>query len=122
MFDSESLAQALRRVEVHGREGLPVLSANGRQVLGWITSQSVLHAVACEIGSSPRPAGRAQAVAGEARPDPESCPQEPPTPLPGYEVLEVAVEDKLPAAGKALGTITWPAACFPVSVLHDRNG
>ena len=121
VFASDSLAQALRQVEVYGRDGLPVLSADGRQVLGWITSESVLHAVAREIGSSPPPADRAQAAAGEARPDPDSSAQEPPTPLPGYEVLEVAVEDDSPVAGKALGTITWPPACFPVSVLHDRR-
>jgi hypothetical protein len=38
-----------------GRYGLPVLSGDGRHVLGWITRESVLNDVAREIGSSPRP-------------------------------------------------------------------
>ena len=67
------------------------------------------------------PAGQAQASRRRCPAGPGILPQEPPTPLPGYEVLEVAVEDDSPAAGKALGTITWPPACFPVSVLHDRR-
>jgi CIC family chloride channel protein len=120
VFAGESLAQALRQVEVYGRDGLPVLAADARQVLGWITSQSVLQAVAREIGGSPPAAGQGHA-AGGGRPDPGSSPAEPPTPLPGYAVLEVAVEDGSPAAGRKLSTITWPPGCLPVSVLHDRR-
>ncbi len=58
MFASESLAQALRQVEAYGRDGLPVLSGDGTQVRGWITSASVLHAVAREIGGAPPRAGQ----------------------------------------------------------------
>jgi chloride channel protein, CIC family len=119
MFASESLAQALRQVEIYGRDGLPVLSTDGTQVQGWITSASVLHAIAREIGGAPPQADKPEAAAA-AQPDSESSPQ-PPTPLPGHQVLEVALETGSPAVGKALGTITWPADCFPVSVLRDRR-
>ncbi|HUY45838.1 MAG TPA: chloride channel protein [Streptosporangiaceae bacterium] len=125
VFASESLAQTLRQVAVYGRDGLPVLSGDGQRVQGWITGASVLHAVAREISGSPPQAAPPQAVpaqaAGEAPPDRESPLQEPPNPLPGYQVLEVTIEDDSPASGKALGAITWPAACFPVSVLRDRS-
>jgi chloride channel protein, CIC family len=53
LFASESLAQALRQVEAYGRDGLPVLPADGTQVRGWITSASVLSAIAREIGAAP---------------------------------------------------------------------
>ena len=111
---SESLAQALRQITAYGRDGLPVLSGDGQQVQGWITGASVLDTVAREI-SGP------QAAAGGARPDGESSRQEPPNPLPGYQVLEITIEDGSPASGQALGAITWPPGILPVSVLRNRR-
>ena len=111
---SESLAQALRQIAVYGRDGLPVLSGDGQQVEGWITGASVLDTVAREIGGP-------QAAAAGARPDGESSRQAPPNPLPGYQVLEVTIEDGSPASGRALGAITWPPGSLPVSVLRDRR-
>jgi CIC family chloride channel protein len=63
LFATESLAQALRQLEVYGRDGLPVLSADGQQVAGWVTNTSVLRAVAREIRSSQEETAEAQAAA-----------------------------------------------------------
>ncbi|MGH3123620.1 MAG: hypothetical protein ACRDND_21745, partial [Streptosporangiaceae bacterium] len=120
VFASESLAQTLRQIEVYGRDGLPVLSRDGQQVQGWITGASVLHAVAREIGGPP-PQATPVPARGEAAQTRESSSQEPPNPLPGYHILEICIEGGSPAAGRALGTITWPPGSFPVSVLRDRN-
>ena len=49
LFGTESLAQALRQLEVYGRDGLPVLSADGHQIQGWITAPGVLRAIARQI-------------------------------------------------------------------------
>jgi chloride channel protein, CIC family len=49
LFASESLAQALRQLEVYGRDGLPVVSEDGSRVEGWITSATVLRALAQRI-------------------------------------------------------------------------
>ena len=46
LFASESLTQALRQLELYGRDGLPVISADGQYLQGWITSQNVLQAIA----------------------------------------------------------------------------
>jgi chloride channel protein, CIC family len=121
VLGSESLAQALRQVAAYGRDGLPVLSGDGQQVQGWITSASVLDTVAREIGGLPPQDDPPQAAAAGARPDGESSRQEPPNPLPGYQVLEVTIEDGSPASGKALGAITWPPGSLPVSVLRNRR-
>ena len=107
-------APAPRHIAAYGRDGLPVLSGDGQQVQGWITSASVLDTVAREIGG-PR------AAAGGTRPDGESSRQEPPNPLPGYQVLEVTIKDGSPASGQALGAITWPPGVLPVSVLRNRS-
>jgi chloride channel protein, CIC family len=103
VYAGQSLTQTLGQLRAHGRDGLPVLSADGSQVQGWITNASVLSAVAAEIGSSPQPGGTAA-----------------PDPLPGYQVLEVTLTADSPAAGRPLGRIPWPAGSIPVSVLRDR--
>jgi chloride channel protein, CIC family len=117
VFAGESLAQALRQLDAYGRDGLPVLSGDGRQVQGWLTNASVLQAVAREIGTSPPQDDR---VPPAGTPGP-GRPSGPPTPLPGYQVLEVTIDPGSPAAGQALGTLTWPEGFIPVSVLRHRN-
>ena len=49
---SESLARALRQLVVYGRDGLPVLSADGQHVQGWITNNRVLQTIARKIHTS----------------------------------------------------------------------
>ena len=76
VYAGESLAQTLRQLAAYGRDGLPVLSADGQQVRGWITNASVLQAVASKIGTSPpratdsRRRGRAPRTANR----PTRCP------------------------------------------------
>jgi chloride channel protein, CIC family len=118
VYASESLAQTLRQLEAYGRDGLPVLSEDGRQVEGWITNGSVLRAVAAELGGATRRDGGA--LAGQARPGSRDSAAEPPDPLPGYQVAEVTVGAGKPAAGEPLGSIEWPAGSIPVSVLRHR--
>ena len=107
VYAGESLTQTLRQLAAYGRDGLPVLASDGGQAAGWITNDSVLHAIAREIGTAPSQAGAPAARApGTGLSDQAT---EPPTPLPGYQVLEITIGPASPGAGKALGTITWPA-------------
>jgi CIC family chloride channel protein len=121
LFAGESLGQALRQLVVYGRDGLPVLSEDGRRVLGWVTNNRVLQTVAQKINTAQTQTTRAQLAAEWALPDPESALREPSTPLRGYQILEVTVEAGSPAAGRALRTITWPPGANMVSVLHNRR-
>lgn len=69
LFSHESVAQALHQLEVYGHDGLPVLSPDGQQVLGWITSASVLRSVARRIDVSGQqgPANPARRRVGPGR-------------------------------------------------------
>ncbi|MGO9217691.1 MAG: chloride channel protein [Streptosporangiaceae bacterium] len=116
LFSNESVAQALRQLDVFGHDGLPVLSPDGQQVLGWVTNASVLRAIAHQIDASRQQAPEAQLTAEWARGDPESALREPPTPLPGYQILEITIPGDSAAAGQPLGAITWPHGWTPVSV------
>ncbi len=119
LFASESLAQALRQLELYGRDGLPVISADGQHLQGWITSQNVLQAVARHMHTAPAaaPAPRAAALAVSG---PQAAPGQPPDPPPGYQILEITISAGSPAAGQALGDTTWPPGWIPVTVLDNH--
>ena len=65
--------------------------------------------------------GTAQAAAGWDHADPDAARQHPPTPLPGYQLVEVVVAAGSPAAGRKLGEVSWPRGGTPVSALRGRH-
>jgi CIC family chloride channel protein len=121
LFASESLSQALRQLEVYGRDGLPVLSPDGQRVEGWITGASVLRALARQITGSQPGTAQAQAAADREHRDAEAMLQHPPAPLPGYQIIEITVSGDSTAAGRKLGDLSWPPAATLVSVLTGRR-
>src|ERR1700733_1718037 len=121
LFASESLGQALRQLEVYGRDGLPVLSADGHRVQGWVTSAGVLRALAREVSGAYGEAAQAQAAAGWDDGDAEAMLRHPPAPLPGYQVIEITISDGSPAPGRRRGDVRWPPASTPVSVLRGQR-
>jgi CIC family chloride channel protein len=118
LFATESLAQALRQLAVYGHDGLPVLSADGHQIPGWVTAPDVLAAITRQI-TTPQPQTAQARVAADG--DHDGPGTRPPTPLPGYQFTEITITAGSPAAGRKLADVTWPAGSTPVSVLHDRR-
>jgi CIC family chloride channel protein len=134
LFATESLTQALRQLEVYGHDGLPVLSPDGQHIQGWVTSASILNALARQV-STTQPGGAqaqlaaapghdGQAANGQASGGQESALGRPPAPLPGYQVIEITVSPGSPAAGTRLGDLAWPPGSVLVSVLrgHSHHG
>jgi chloride channel protein, CIC family len=121
LFATESLAQALRQLEVYGHDGLPVLSADGRQIPGWVAAPDVLRAIAREITTTQAQPAQAQVTADLDHAGPSSLPQQAPTPLPGYQVTEITVTAGSAAAGRKLHQVTWPRGSTLVSVLRGHQ-
>ena len=121
LFASESLTQALRQLELYGRDGLPVISADGQHLQGWITTQNVLQAVARHIHTAEAGTAQPRPAAGPTPHGPHDDPREAPAPLGGYQVLEITIAAGSPAAGQAFGDIAWPPGYVPVSVLDNRT-
>jgi chloride channel protein, CIC family len=121
LFATESIAQALRQLEVYGHDGLPVLSADGHQIPGWVTTPDVLRAIGRQITTAKAQAQQAQINADWDHADPGGLPQHPPTPLPGYRFTEIAVTTGSPAAGRKLSDVTWPPGSTPVVVLRGHQ-
>jgi CIC family chloride channel protein len=121
LFATESVAQALRQLEVYGHDGLPVLSADGHQIPGWVTAPDVLRAIARQITTAQPQTRQAQVSAGWDEAGPGTLPQHPPTPLPGYQFAEITITAGSPAAGTKLGDLTWPPGSTPVTVMRGRH-
>jgi CIC family chloride channel protein len=121
LFATESLTQAIRQLELYGRDGLPVISDDGQHLQGWITSNNVLQAIARHISAAQASGPQAQPAAEPALPGPRDDLREAPTPLDSYQLLEIALPDGSAAVGQKLGGIAWPPGCVPVTVLHART-
>jgi CIC family chloride channel protein len=121
LFASESLGPALRQLAVYGRDGLPVVSADERQLEGWVTSEGVLRALARRVAGTAAEAVDAQAAADGEPDDPQAMLEHPSVPLPGYYVAEITITGNSPAAGRKLGDVSWPHASIPVLVLRDGS-
>jgi CIC family chloride channel protein len=117
VFASESLSQTLRQLEVYGRDGLPVLSPDGHHVQGWVTSASLLRALARKISGAHGQATQAQADAGQDHRDTQDMLTPPPRPPP-RDPVQITVTDDSPAAGRKLADVCWPPASIPVSLLR----
>ena len=96
-----------------------MVSDDGEQLQGWITSNNVLQAVARHIRAAQASADKPQAAGEPALPGPQDDHHSAPTPLGGYQVLEITI----PAApaSHTLGDITWPPGYLPVSVQDART-
>ncbi|HET8977007.1 MAG TPA: chloride channel protein [Solirubrobacteraceae bacterium] len=116
LFGDETLEQALRQLTMYGHAGLPVLSHDRTQLQGWITRQGVLRALAERVLESSQ-ATRAGAVAADfGHEDPERQAHTPSTPLAGYEIVDIRIDEDSPARGRRFEEIDWPAGAFVVAV------
>jgi len=118
LFASESLGQALRQLAAYGRDGLPVVSPDSRELEGWVTGEGVLRALAHRVAGTAAETADALAAADGEPDDARAVLEQPPAPLPGYYVAEIIITEDSPPAGWKLGEVSWPPASIPVSVLR----
>jgi len=121
LFAEEDLEHALRQLVLFGRDGLPVLSHDGQHLRGWITRNDVLSVLGQRIAEATREIKRGALAAEFALEDPVAGLHDPPTPLRGYELVELAVGAGSPALGRRLGEIRWPPGCRVVAVTEGRE-
>jgi CIC family chloride channel protein len=120
LFEDETLEQALRQLTLHGRSGLPVLSADREHLRGWLTRQDVLAALTRNIESSGRRMEAGAVAADFGADDPEQAAHRSSAPLAGYEIIEISIGPDSPAAGQSLDHVRWPAGAIVVAIT-DRG-
>ncbi|MGN6204501.1 TrkA C-terminal domain-containing protein, partial [Humibacter sp.] len=109
-----SITDVLRQLDEYGRDGLPVLSDDGRRIQGWITNHSAIQTITRELGKHVTVTPSDAFVGGAGHPSPEG----PATPLTGYQLVEVTIPRTSPAVGRKLGSIPWPPGHLPVSYVR----
>jgi len=121
LFADEDLEQALRQLVLFGRDGLPVLSHDGRRLCGWITRNNVLRALHERLSAAPREIERGALAAEFAVEHPESHLHDPSTALHSYQIVELSVGSRSPALGRRLGEIKWPRGALAVAITDGRE-
>ncbi len=120
LLADEDLEQARRQLMLYGRDGLPVLSHDGR-LEGWLTRADILSALTTELQSTEHEIQQG-AAAVEGTPDAVSANGLVPTrPLPGFELLEVRIPPDSPALGRRLGEVHWPSGSAVVALTQGRE-
>jgi CIC family chloride channel protein len=120
LFAEEDLEQARRQLVLYGRDGLPVLSRDGR-LRGWLTRADVLRALTSKLSSSEEEIEEGAVAAEFAVEDPTAAIHIPSTPLLGYEILELRILADSPARGRRVAEIDWPPGCIVVAVTEGRE-
>ena len=95
-----------------------MVSADARNLEGWVTNNGVLRAIAQRMAGTAAETAQAQAAADWEHEDAQAVREHPSVPLHGYYVAEIMITPDSPAAGQKLHNVSWPAASIPVSVLH----
>jgi CIC family chloride channel protein len=121
IFSDETLAEALRQLVLYGRAGLPVLSADGQHLRGWVTRHNVLRVLADRVDSSAAEAERGRLAAEFSEKDAASHLHVPRTPLEGYEIVEVTIGPGSPALGWRIGEVPWPPGSIVVAASEERE-
>jgi CIC family chloride channel protein len=119
LFPNETLDQALRQLVLYGRVGLPVVSEDGRHLLGWITRHSVLRAVSERVEASAHEAAVGRLATEFSDKDAASRVHVPREPLNGYEVVEIAVRPGSPVADRRVGDVSWPPGSILVAATRS---
>jgi CIC family chloride channel protein len=116
LFGDEDLEHALRQIVLYGKDGLPVLSHDGNELQGWITTEDAMRALGARVHSSAQEIERGAEAAEFAVENPHEQVHEPSSPLSGYEIVEVTVRPNAPVCSRRVDEVDWPAGSRVVAV------
>lgn len=121
LFEDESLEQALRQLVSYGPAGLPVISADRRSVIGWVTNHDVVRAMADRIAASDHEVRQGRLAAEFAAPDAGAKLRSPSVPLEGYDLVDVRLlENSARRDGRRLVDLNLPVGAIPAAVTKGR--
>jgi chloride channel protein, CIC family len=120
LLPDETLEHALRQLVLYGPDGLPVISEDRSQVIGWITSHDVIRAMAKRLAAYPGDASQGNLAAEWATPAPAGTARTPPSPLPGYQIVELGIGSSV-GGGQRIGALDWPPGATPVAVTRRHR-
>ena len=121
LYADEDLEQARRQLVLYGRDGLPVLSHDGH-LQGWITRADILKALTDKLASGEQELQEVATISNATTSTGGPATRREPTrPLPGYELIEVRVNDDSPAVGRRIDEVQWPTGSAVVALTQGRE-
>lgn len=120
LFAEEDLEQARRQLVLYGRDGLPVVSHDGK-LRGWLTRADLLKALTTKLSSGEEEIEEGALAAEFALENPPAAIHTPSTPLRGYEILELRILADSPARGHRVAEIQWPPGSIVAAVTQGRE-
>lgn len=119
----QTLEQALSVLVDRDRFGMPVLSVDGREILGWITHRDVLRAYSNRLQRNVEKAGEGPEEPSEASIPPSPSPAvRPPTVqrslarLQGYRIVEVELARNRPPVGTPVADVNVPPRSLVIAI------
>ena len=120
LLPDETLEHALRQLVLYGPDGLPVLSEDRHHIIGWITSHDVIQTMANRLAAYPHDATQGNQAAEWATPHPTTTTRTPPSPLPGYQLIDLDIRP--PHQGQTISQLDWPPGVTPIAITrHHRT-
>lgn len=117
---NQNLEEALATLVDHERSGLPVLSADGQRMVGWLTPRDVLRAYSTRLGDSVRRARQQPDLPlPEQRPEPLqgfASVHRPLAQLQGYRIIELELGREQPPVGWPVREVTWPRSSLLLAI------
>lgn len=120
LFAEEDLEHARRQLILYGRDGLPVLTRDGK-LSGWLTRADVLRGLAARLATDDDEVEAGAQAAEFGADDPAAASHTPSTPLRGCEILELRILPDSPARGRRIADIDWPPGCKVVALTQGRE-
>ena len=124
LHPSQSLEQALTQLVHHERSGLPVVSQDGRRVLGWLSHRDLLRAYNEAMTRSVTEAQRSPTVTPRV---PVAAPRRPVRPavqrtlarLQGYRVIDVELAAGQHPVGSRVAEVAWPPKSLLLAIRRE---
>jgi CIC family chloride channel protein len=121
LFGDETLGHALRQLVLFGPDGLPVLSPNQHQIIGWVTQQDVLRIMADRIAAAQGEMARGVLAAEWAEDDAARRLHTPTLPLNGYALIGIVITKHSEIVGRRLDQIELPPGGIATAIRTDRR-
>ncbi len=121
LFDDETLEQVLRQLVLYGPNGLPVLSADPKRVVGWVTHADVLRAMADRIAASGIETAKGTLAAEWAAPEATEQLHVPPNPLEGYDLVEIRISNVSAERGGQVSDVPLPNGAVVVAIIDGTR-